>query len=227
VCGTHCKSLVSCLGFDAVLVGAAMACISKENGWGRFSLERDGTRVKRIKFDGIALLEAKRLVGPGSSLDSLSRACGLESVKGAFPFRRLVHYSFLLEPELPSDLASWESDLNPDKSPTADQVSAMLEFYRRSKYTCVGQFLDHYLALDCRLLLQSLLALKAHYLEILRLDLVEMGKFTVSSLSMAGAQAYLMRTRRPGAFFVNDSRTFRVRVGFSPVFANFIYLRCV
>jgi hypothetical protein len=193
-----------------------MACVSKENGWGRFSLDRDGTRVKHIKFDGIALLEAKRLVGPGSSLDSLSRACGLESVKGAFPFRRLVHYSFLLEPELPSDLASWESDLNPSKSPTAAEVANMLEFYRRQQYTSVGQFLDHYLGLDVSLLLQSLLALKAHYLEILQLDLVEMGKFTVSSLSMAGAQSYLMRTRRPGAFFVNDARTFRVMEFFRP-----------
>jgi hypothetical protein len=197
-------------GYDMVVLASRLAVLSKTMGLPGFAMGREGTRVTHLRLDGILMAEAKKLVGPGTSLDSLARACNLPISKGAFPFKVFRHYGFLLRPDLPDDLDSWVSDLNPAHSLGPKELGETLSAYRSGGYANTGEFLDAYLAKDVELLLLSMQALQSNYYRILGVCLVEARKLTVSSLSSYGAHSYLADRRRPGAMVPNHLRMFNV-----------------
>ena len=196
--------------FDNIVLASRLVTLAKQRGCRSVGMQREGSSIRYLLLDGIRLCEAKRLACPGTSLDSLGRACKLEVVKGIFPFDRFTSLDFLDEPELPALASAWTSALAPHKNPTQVEVDAARAFYAASGFACVGAYLRHYLALDCLVLLRSLDAMHTRYYGILGLSFVESRKFTVSSLANAGAQTFLARHKRPGAFVCNHARLYGV-----------------
>jgi hypothetical protein len=193
--------------FDLVIMGHRLLTCAKRQGSRRVTLQRQGGQVIFIRIDGILLNDLKKLCGPGTSLNSLAAACGLQS-KGIFPFRRLVSPAFLEEKELPADLESWQSDLNPSHSPTREQIDEARAFFVASGFTSVFQYLRHYLRLDTELLVRSAVILHDLYYQATRVSCVEAGHYTTSSLASLAAQHYLARERHVGGFFPNHARLY-------------------
>jgi hypothetical protein len=183
----------------------------KSTGRTHVRMQREGSRIKKFSFAGVQILEAKRLLSPGFSLASLAKTCGLEMEKSIFPFSRLTDMEFLKRPGLPPDKEDWASDLNPGGGPTQAQVDEALELYRSKNFATVGAYLVFYLKKDVLILQMAMLKLCRGLYSALGLSPVDSRRFTISSLSTLGAQSYLMRRKKVGFFFCNDSTTYAVR----------------
>jgi hypothetical protein len=213
----HLAHAYTCYGFNAesfdlVLLCSRLVTYAKESGRAHVRLQKEGSKVRYLVLESVRIAEIKRLVGPGTSLDSLAKTCGVAPAgkQFPFPFDLFVDRAFLERPALPADAASWASALAPDKAPTQADVDAALAFYSARGFGRVGDYLEHYLRLDVDLLLASAVALSREYYRVLGLCFVDSRKYTVSSLSAAGAQTFLARNKRPGAFFPNHARTYSV-----------------
>ena len=202
-------------GFDMVILGSKIITYAKETGKKGVSLHREGSKIRFIKVGGVWIAEIKRLLSPGSSLSRLARTCNLVESKMIFPFDRFTSPAFLQERRLPAFASAWSNELNPDASPTQQDVDSALAEFESHGDSCVGSYLKRYLRLDVIILLKSVVALKKEYYAILGLDFVECCKYTVSSLSALGAQSFLFRSKRVGQFFVNHSRMYSVSFFFS------------
>jgi hypothetical protein len=186
---------------------------AKELRLRRTRIQRMGCGVRSINIDSILITDAKFLVGEGYSLDQLAQTTGVSSPdfkKSCFPFSRLTNFAFLDSPTLPTDVESWSSRLGGGKVVDRSDVEEAISIYEAKGFRKVSLFLDYYLALDCLLLLRSIKALADTYYDILGLHIIDTWKFTVSSLSSAGASAHLFRTKAPGIFSPLYSRLYSV-----------------
>jgi hypothetical protein len=183
----------------------------KSVGKTQVRMQREGSRIKKMSFAGVQIMEAKRLLSPGFSLATLAKTCGLKDQKGLFPFSQLTDMSFLKRDTLPADRSSWASELNPNGGPTQAEVDEALELYREMAFTSVSQYLIFYLKKDVTLLQQAMLKLCRGLYQSLGLHPVDSRKFTISSLSTTGAQSFLMRSKKIGMHFCNDSVAYAVR----------------
>jgi hypothetical protein len=197
-------------GFDLVILAGRLATLAKEQKLRKVAMNRDGGRVRWIKFGGIVLSEIKRLVSPGTSLAALAKTYNLEESKGIFPWDLFTSVSYLETKRLPADAASWVSALNPTHAPTQQEVDEVQRLYDSSGFECVGDYLRHYLSLDVVILLKAIISMENDYYQALGLDFVELRKTTVSSLSHCGAQHFLARNKRIGHFFPNHARMYSV-----------------
>ena len=197
--------------FDLVLLYSQIVCYCKEQGIKRVSMQKEGAKIRFLKMGELRITDIKRLLAPGTSLDSFGKLAGLDIKKSIFPFEKFTSRDYLLEPSLPTEASDWASKLNPDKNPSQADVNEALRTFEEQGMTCVGDFLRAYLILDVKVLLQATVAMAKTYYSILKLDFTEMGKFTVSSVASVGAAHYLARNKKPAMFHVNHARTYRVR----------------
>jgi hypothetical protein len=174
-------------------------------------MSREGSRVPFIKFDGIRLSEAKKLMSPGTSLASLAAACGLEA-KGSFPFDLFTSLDFLKEKQLPPLAKDWTSRLNPSKNLTQAEVDACLEVFADNQCASVKDYLQIYLRKDCDLLLQGLAVLHQNYFDVMGLSFVQSARFTVSALASAAALSYLTRVKSVGVYSLNHARIYAASI---------------
>lgn len=204
-------------GFDLPLILSSVVLYAKENGLLGLKVRKEGSKIRSLSFESIELCELKRLVTPGFSLASLAKVCGLSEEgekKGIFPFGLFTGSAFLREKQLPKEAKLWSSDLNPDKSPTQEDVNEALQVFQELKLKDVGDYLVHYLKKDCKLTQVSASRLMRSYYDMMRIHPVESNKLTVSSLASAAVQLYLARRKKIGFLFVNDPLKHSVRIAF-------------
>lgn len=197
--------------FDFVLLCGQLAVFAKEKQVGAVSVQKEGSKLRWIRMAGVRFCEIQNLLFPGTSLASLAKTCNLKIAKGIFPFEKFTSMSFLCQSKLPARCEDWLSRLNPTKAPSQADVDEALALFEAQRFDNVGDYLKHYLVLDVSILLQCVVAMELEYAKILGLDFIEVGKITVSSLSAAGAQAFLARGKRVGQFSPNHSRLYAVR----------------
>jgi hypothetical protein len=184
----------------------------KSSGKGRdLKLRRLGSKITYLKFLGIEMAEAKKLLAPGFSLSSMASMCGLEESKAVFPFEKFNSREFLELPSLPPKAEDWVSSLDPTKAPSQQTVDEALETFARLKCQKIKDFLIWYLRLDVILLLKAVVKLGRGFYSTLAVSPVDSRKYTISSLVTYAAQMRLMRDKRPAQFFCNDSVKFSVR----------------
>jgi hypothetical protein len=150
---------------------------------------------------------------PGTSLSSLGESAGVGRSKGIFPFSKLTSPAYLLEPRLPAAASEWVSDLDASKSPSQQEVDEANAAFDEMGMTCVGNWLDHYLGIDCEILQKAIVSLHDNYYALLGLSFIESRRSTVSSFSTCAAQTDLARHCRPGQLFVNHQRLFSILNG--------------
>ena len=196
--------------FDFVLLCGRLMIFAKEFKIGPVSVQKEGSKFRWLKLAGVRFCEIQHLLFPGTSLASLAKTCNLKESKGIFPFDKFTSMDFLEEPKLPNQAEDWLSQLNPSKAPSQADVDEALSLFDQERFANVGEYLQHYLALDVSILLQCVIAMEKEYTRILGLDFIEVGKITVSSLSAAGAQAFLTRQKRVAQFSCNHARLYAV-----------------
>ena len=195
-------------GFDSVLLASRLITYAKESGRRDVKMCREGARIKYIIIDSVRFSEIKRLLGPGTSLASLAKACNLEEEKFIFPFARFTSLSFLWEKELPRNAADWASDLNPEKTPSQDEVDAAIRLFHEKGFQSISSYLDYYLRLDVIITQQAVVKMSLVYYDILGLNIVDSRRLTVSSLASCAAQTFLARHKRPACYFPNHQRLY-------------------
>ena len=203
----------------------------------------NGLKVRRIQVNHhVTIAEACSFVSPGHSLDSLCRSVGLETEKQSFPFKCLSDVHFLKKTQLPQKLCYWSNDLGAlsqtikrrrhlklkkgsalrMKALRAEQKrwteirkrrdSAIQAFHAIGCQT-VGDFLKYYLAIDTKILLQAMIALKDIYAGILDCDWVICGKYTISSYTSYALETRLKRDKRNGFMTVSDTLEYAITRG--------------
>jgi hypothetical protein len=205
----------NCEAYDLVILCSMMTTYLKNTGRSQIRMQREGSKVKHFAFKGIQIREAKQLLGPGFSLETFSTMCELENPeekKGKFPFDKLTSINFLTEKKLPAKACDWKNTLNPKASLTQEQVNEVLNLYEEKGFESVGEYLEYYLKLDVIILLKSMTKLTAGFYETLGLHVIDSQKYTIPSLATMGTQAYLMRDKRIGNFFANNTTIYSVRI---------------
>ncbi|CAM6055381.1 unnamed protein product [Sphagnum tenellum] len=153
--------------FDAVILCSALVTYAKESGRRDVRIQRDGNKIKSIRIDGLMIMEAKNLMGPGISLAGLAKLCGLEESKAIFPFAQFKSMAYLDSPSLPTDAKDWYSELNPDKSPSQEEVNAAVAFFERSRFDSILGYISFYLSVDVKILLKAVVATcDSYYLDL-------------------------------------------------------------
>ena len=203
----------------------------------------NGLKVKRIQVNHHATItEACSFVSPGHSLDSLCRSVGLETEKQSFPFKCLSDPSFLKRTKLPQKLCYWNSDLGHlaqtlsrrrhlrmrkgsrlrVKAIKAEKKrwqeirkkrDAAIKAFDTIGCQSVGDFLKYYLAIDTKILLQAMIALKDIYAEILDCDWLICGKYTISSYTSYALESHLKGDKRAGFMAISDALHYSISRG--------------
>jgi hypothetical protein len=182
----------------------------KSAGKRRLGMRRQGNRIRSLRFEGIDVVEAKKLLAPGFSLSSMAATCGIPEEKQIFCFDRLTSRAFLDEPRLPASAADWTQSLDPRKAPTQREVDAAQADFDRLGCSSVKDFLVRYLENDVLLLLHSVIKLARSFHSTLGLHPVDSKRVTVSALATCASQAYLCSKKRVGQYFVNDAVKYSV-----------------
>ena len=133
---------------------------------------------------------------------------GLLESKIIFPFHHLDEsLDFLNEPELPPMASSWTSQLTGD-TPSQEEVDAARKFYSDSGFSSVSQYLQFYLRQDVLMLAKGVEELRKTYFDLLEIDILDVAKYTVSSIAALAAQRHLFKNRRVGMFAHDDHRVY-------------------
>ena len=197
-------------GYDHVLLLGYLVPLLYERGC-RPKLEKRGNKVSTIRTrDGVHFRDAVKLLSPSTNLRSFGRLFGLEQAKAHFPFRLLTSVASLAAPELPPDPADWESDLTGAPPVTAAEVAEARALFRERGCRNLGDYLAAYLKLDVVVLHRALHKWRLSLRELVGLDFVECGRFTIAGFSNLAGLKLAARNRRFGLFFPNNSQTYRL-----------------
>lgn len=175
---------------------------------------KKGNRVTSITTrSGIEFRDIARLLAPSTSLRKFGQLFGLEQAKAHFPFSYLTSVERLKDASLPLDPEAWRSDLTGD-NPTTEELAAIrdeaLVMWEALACRNVGDYLSGYLHLDIEILHEGAKRWIATLENLLSLNFVELGKFTISSLSYAAGLKSAESRLRVGSFFPNNSQLYSV-----------------
>lgn len=175
---------------------------------------KKGNRVTSITTrSGIEFRDIARLLAPSTSLRKFGQLFGLEQAKAHFPFSYLTSVERLKDASLPLDPEAWRSDLTGD-NPTTEELAAIrdeaLVMWEALGCRNVGDYLSGYLHLDIEILHEGAKRWIATLENLLSLNFVELGKFTISSLSYAAGLKSAESRLRVGSFFPNNSQLYSV-----------------
>jgi hypothetical protein len=198
--------------FDLILLAGRLCTYAKEKGCRNIKMTRNGGKITSLIIDGLRIGEIKRLLSPGTSLAGLAKTVGIPESKASFPFQMFTSEAYLREKRLPEKSEQWQSDLSPGKKITQEEVDEIQKLYDLLGFKNVGDYLVHYLKLDCVILQKCIAAMHEKFYQCIELDFVECSKFTVSSLSSLAVQTFLSRNKRPGFFFPNHARMYAVSI---------------
>lgn len=175
---------------------------------------KKGNRVTSITtYSGVEFRDIARLLAPSTSLQKFGELFGLEQAKAHFPFSYLRSVERLKDPNLPLDPEAWRSELTGDK-PTTQELEKIrdeaLVLWNQLGCRNVGDYLSGYLHLDIEILHEGALRWIATLEDLLSLNFVELGKFTISSLSYAAGLKSAESRLRVGSFFPNNSQLYNI-----------------
>lgn len=175
---------------------------------------KKGNRVTSISTrSGIEFRDIARMLAPSTSLRKFGELFGLEQAKAHFPFAYLTSVERLNDACLPKDPNLWRSELTvPDVSD--DQLREIQEEAARlwDNLNCqtVGDYLAGYLQLDVEILHEGVQRWTATLEEVLGINFIEAGKFTISGLSYTAGLKSAEGRKRIGSFFPNNSQLYSV-----------------
>ena len=194
---------------------------------------KKGNRVTSITAkNGVEFRDIARLLAPSTSLRKFGQLFGLEQAKAHFPFAYLTSVSRLKDCALPGDFAVWRSELTGEHqsdAQIASTVAEAIDMWNALDCKTVADYLAGYLHLDIMILHEGAKRWIATLEDLLGVNFIEAGKFTISSLSyMAGLRSSEARLR-PGSFFPNNHQLYSVlRLGMRgyaiKLFINFVFL---
>lgn len=175
---------------------------------------KKGNRVTSLStWCGVEFRDITRLLAPSTSLRKFGQLFGLEQAKAHFPFAFLTSVERLKEAQLPVDEALWRSELSGERLDSAalqrikDEAAAMW-----SALDCrtVDDYLAGYLHLDIEILYLGVQKWNSTLEEVLGLNFVELGRYTISSLSYTAGQKDLEKRLCVGSFFPNNSQMYAI-----------------
>jgi DNA polymerase type B, organellar and viral len=201
-------------GYDMVMLEAFLIPflyeLSQYEGHPPPRIDKKGEKVTLIKLQtGISFRDITKLLAPSTNLRSFGALFELPVAKGHFPFSILKGPQSLKIPTLPKDKRTWQSTLSSNQDPiTQTEVNEAIDFYNKSGFTNVGQYLKHYLTLDVKILQQATDLWRQRLAKVIGLDFIDIEKFTISSLSNYAGNHKSASLCRPGWFFPNNGQMY-------------------
>ena len=175
---------------------------------------KKGNRVTSITTRrGVEFRDIVRLLAPGTSLRKFGQLFGLEQAKAHFPFAYLTSVACLSDCRLPDDPNLWRSELTGPQMTDVDIARVQTEaqtMWDALGCSTVGDYLAGYLRLDILILLDGTLQLIDTYEEVLGLNFVEMGRFTISNLSYTAGLKSAESRQTVGLFFPNNNQLYAI-----------------
>ena len=200
-------------GYDNVLIYQYLTVRLKELGQVP-RISKRGNRVTSIATKcGVEFRDIARLLAPSTSLRKFGQLFGLEQAKAHFPFAYLTSVERLKDASLPSDDSYWRSELSGERVSVAQLAEIKREagdMWRALNCKCVGDYLGGYLHLDIEILYEGVQRWNRSLEQVLDLNFVELGRFTISSLSYTAGQKDLEKRLCVGSFFPNNSQMYSV-----------------
>ena len=195
--------------YDIPMITGSLCVHLKERRKCHIRINRIGSSVRFLKTCNIWFLDALLLLSPNYSLSKFGQMVGIAEAKQIFNFDWLTSLDALDIPSLPPLAISWKNRLT-QSGPTQQQVDSAIQLFEEMNFSNLGDWLTHYLRLDCILLAKSMMKLLEEYHTLLDLHVCDSRKTTISSLSAAGAQHYLMKAKRVGVFTANNTQIYAV-----------------
>ena len=177
-------------------------------------VEKRGTRVTSIcTRSGIQFRDVAKLLAPSTNLRSFGKLFGLEQAKAHFPFSILQSVGDLNIASLPEDDDIWRSEITGENW-TTDKLAEMKReaqaLFEKANCSNVGDYLKAYLYLDVDILYRATQAWRRQLYDLVKMDFIECGRFTISGLSYSAGLKSLEARKRLGNFFPNNSQMYRL-----------------
>lgn len=177
-------------------------------------VSKKGNKVTSIVTRcGVEFRDIARLLAPSTSLKKFGQLFGLEQAKAHFPFAYLTSVARLEDPRLPDDPNVWRSELTGQLHSDADLARIMQEaqsMWNNLNCKNVGDYLAGYLQLDIEILHEGSLRWIESLENVLGLNAVDAGKYTISSLSYTAGLKSAESRLSVGSFFPNNSQLYSV-----------------
>lgn len=184
-----------------------------ENGFSP-KIEKRGNKISQIHTrNGISFRDVIKLLAPSTNLRKFGQLFNLEQAKAHFPFGILNSISMLELSELPTDQASWKSELagNIESSEEfAIKLQEAQDLFRKASCKNLGDYLKTYLLLDVEILFAATQKWRLELKRVIGLDFVESRKFTISSLSYTAGLKNMEANGRIGSFFPNNVQHYSI-----------------
>jgi len=194
-------------GYDHIILFSYLAPLWYEMQL-RPRVEKRGNKISSITLRSrVTFRDITKMLAPGTDLRNFGKLFGLEQKKAHFPFSLLTSADVLQQEGLPSDHASWKSDLG--GSPVSpEDIAEAQKLYEEAGCKTLGDYLRTYLKLDVVVLYKAGLLWRQHLVQLTGVDFVESRKFTISSMSNYAGTMCQAQKLRVGSFFPNNRRTY-------------------
>ena len=176
-------------------------------------IEKNGNKVNVIKIVKchVTFRDVVKLLSPGTSLKQFGELFDLQQAKANFPFALLTGVEALELESLPTSLTDWQSELSSSKKAlTLEDVAEAHRLFRISNCRNVGDYLKTYLRLDVDILYKATQGWRQTINKEIGVDFVQLGKFTISSLSNYAGDLSASQNMQIGQFFPNSSAVYRL-----------------
>jgi len=177
-------------------------------------VSKKGNRVTSLSTKcGVEFRDITRLLAPSTSLRKFGQLFGLEQAKAHFPFAFLDSVTRLKETRLPEDDSLWRSELSGERLEPAQLQQIKTEagaMWSALNCKTVDDYLAGYLHLDIEILYLGVQKWNATLETVLGLNFVELGRYTISSLSYTAGQKDLEKRLCIGSFFPNNSQMYAI-----------------
>ena len=195
-------------GYDMIILESYLIPYLFESK-ARPKIDKKGNKVTVIKTClGITFRDITKMLAPGTNLRSFGNLFKLSVEKGHFPFSILTDVDKLLLPELPTTPSAWKSELTGGADIKSEEIAKCLEFYKKSKFKNIGEYLKHYLLLDVEILHKATNLWRIRLKNIVGIDFIDVEKYTISSLSNYAGSINAADLCRVGWYFPNNTQVY-------------------
>ena len=197
-------------GYDHVLLVSYLVPYLFEK---RFypKLERRGNKITTIRTrSNIVFRDITKLLAPSTNLRSFGKLFNLEQEKAHFPFGYLTSVTVLTQTKLPTNPKLWKSELSGSDSVGPNEIAEAEKLFDSKKCKNIGDYLKTYLELDVDILYKATQEWRKQLKNLLGVDFIECGKYTISGLSNYAGHKCMAENLRLGSFFPNNSQNYRI-----------------
>ena len=190
--------------FDFPLILPSLAVAARASKDVNIRIRKRGSSVNSLTLTGrrgagVTFRDPTLLLDASCSLAKLAKMCDAKLEKALLPYRQLDSADCFSRREFSWRTEDWTDELS-GTAPAAEEIEEAKRVFWRLRCRNIGDYVRHYLNIDCLLLLKCATSLYSQFERKLDVSPLDVRAFTIAGFSYTCTQLFLYRQCKPPVY---------------------------